>query len=179
LADACLHAAEAVGPTGGERTLGLLERACSRGSREGCSIGGPVALRLASRPETPEIVREHGTMIHRAIGLLTRACDAADGESCTTLGRLVLYGVGLPGDPKRAATLFEDGCKDGDADACERARPTQSVADRASLCRSGNSRACQQLFDGECGARTKGPRKPICEALAKAACDAGYRSLCP
>ena len=42
-------------------------------------------------------------------------CNTSQPSSCTELGTQYKYGTGVTQDPKRAAELYELGCKGGDA----------------------------------------------------------------
>jgi hypothetical protein len=50
--------------------------------------------------------------------LLTNACNLSYGAGCNELGVAHAQGIGTKADSKRAAELFERGCKHGSMTAC-------------------------------------------------------------
>ncbi|MFO0661278.1 MAG: tetratricopeptide repeat protein [Polyangiaceae bacterium] len=83
----------------------LLERGCKLGDAAGCERLGDTLL-SSSRDQA------------RAINLLERACFARDPYACTKAAS-ALTAAGPSRDPKRAWPLFWQGCREGDARACQ------------------------------------------------------------
>jgi hypothetical protein len=78
-----------------------------------------VLLPDALAPGGPELATEGLTYDRgRWVPFLTRKCDTGDGESCYKLGQMYLKGDGVPGDPTRAAGLFEKVCAARDLRGC-------------------------------------------------------------
>ena len=79
---------------GGADAIGRCQEACGRADKQKCED------------------------LKAAINGYKEACDKGDSEICVGLGLSYTYGLGVKADAARAAEIFEQGCKAGNAKGC-------------------------------------------------------------
>jgi hypothetical protein len=85
----------------------FLRSACLNRNGDACAALAEVALAPGARHDVSEAAR-----------LLGEACEYHQRDACLRGGRLLLGGVEMPKDEKRARTLLDRGCELGAHEAC-------------------------------------------------------------
>jgi TPR repeat protein len=153
------------------RAIALIKRACDAGE---CERLDPTPLEEACAAGVAAACSTLGDIYHlgsgvtkdraRAAAFYARGCDGGDPEGCFDLADFHRYGFVEPVDGSRAAllaargiALFEDACREGDADMChalgQRYRqgsgvlrdPGRAAALFEQACDRGSILACEDL----------------------------------
>jgi len=91
----------------------LYEKSCDLGRAASCAVAGLWYL------DGKKGVRKNYA---KALALDTKACDGDDGAACTNLGFLYGTGKGVERDIRKAAALYDTGCKLGSKAGCDNLR---------------------------------------------------------
>ena len=168
-----------------ESQVAAAKMSCRKGEAKGCHTAGMqlMAIDLAKLPAPPRRQK-------RALAYLTKARQMKHGPGCTELGNCFDAGKGVKEDKERAARLFGQGCKLGDAGGCSKLALAHDLGEGVKknvpramalygrACKAGQLSSCQSLGERHLDPdfTPRNPRKGA--RLLMRACKGGEHEAC-